>query len=96
MRYDPIETGKRIRSYREDIGMSRSDFADSIGISLSHLQKIEIGANGPSIDLLVDISEKYGISLDYLIKGANSYSNLHTKIALEEVVAKVTIIIRDL
>ena len=85
MSYNPIETGKRIRMIREERGISRNEFAEKLGISVSHLQKLEIGMKGhsPSMDLIVEISEIYGISTDYLLKGQSGYSDNQVKTKTE-------------
>ena len=96
MSYSPVETGKRIRILRESQGLSRAKFSESLNISLSHLQKIEIGANGPSIDLLVDIADLYGASIDYLLIGEERNKSIHVKSALEDVSSRLLSIIESL
>ena len=95
MSYDPIETGKRIRIHRESLGISRVVFSEELNISPSHLQKIETGAKGASIDLLVDISERYEISLDYLLKGCISPvpGDAETKTVLESVIIQLSSVV---
>ena len=70
---------------REERGISRNEFAERLGISVSHLQKLEIGMKGhsPSMDLIVEISEIYGISTDYLLKGQSGYSDNQVKTKTE-------------
>lgn len=91
MSYNPIETEKRIRTIREERGISRSEFAESLGISLSHLQKIELGMKGhsPSLDIIVEISELYEVSTDFLLKGKRESSNDHAKAELLRMVSQL-------
>ena len=47
--------------------------AEILGISRDHLAHIEIGVKAPSVDLLIVMSEYFGMSLDYIGKLANTY-----------------------
>ncbi len=69
MYYEPKETGKRISKLREQKGLNQEQFSQQLNISRSTLSKIEIGDRTPSIDLLIEIAEVSGVSLDYLILG---------------------------
>ena len=96
MSYSPIETGKRIRLHRERLGISRMDFSERLNITQDHLQRVETGIKGASIDLLVDISDIYGVSLDYLLKGSITSQDEHMRVELENVVAQLTGVIESL
>ena len=69
MKYNPIEVGNRIREARNTLGLSQEAFAEALGIGRVHLAKIEVGMRNPSIDLLIDISDLTGLTLDYLVLG---------------------------
>ena len=71
MKYDLVETGKRIRDIRKKNGLTQEAFADKFNISVEHVGRIETGKRGTSIDLLVEISCTFNVSLDYLILGIN-------------------------
>lgn len=71
MNYNPIQLGDRIRIVREGMGLSQDAFAEQIGIGRVHLAKIETGAKGFSLDLLIDIAAYAKVSLDYLVFGRN-------------------------
>ena len=47
----------------------RTAHSDKLNIGADHLGKIEVGKRGISIDLLLDLSEKLNVSIDFLIKG---------------------------
>ena len=69
MKYNSIEVGNRIREARNTLGLSQEAFAEALGIGRVHLAKIEVGMRNPSIDLLIDISDLTGLTLDYLVLG---------------------------
>ena len=73
MKYDLLETGKRIRDIRKSNGLTQEQFADKVNVTLSHISKLEIGNKGASIELLVDIASKFNVSLDYPIVGKETY-----------------------
>ena len=72
MRFDPVECGKRIKALREDKNLTQVQLAERISITADHLRAIERGRRACSIDLLVDISMFFEVSLDYLILGGTS------------------------
>ena len=72
MYFDPVETGKRIKKLREKNELTQIEFAEKLNIDRSFVSKIEKGIKGPSVDLLVEISVKFGVSTDYLLMGINN------------------------
>ena len=73
MKYDLIETGKRIAGIRKQNGLTQEQFGEIVNVSLVHLANIEKGRKGASIELFVDIACKFNVSLDYLILGKKEY-----------------------
>jgi len=69
MYYNPEVTGTRIQKLRKEKGLKQTALAERLNISLDHLRKIENGHRGCSIDLLVCLSDLFGVSLDYLVLG---------------------------
>lgn len=69
MYYNIEESGVRIKELRKTNNITRQELADEIGISLDAMRKIETGKNGAKIDTLVCISNKFHVSLDYLVCG---------------------------
>ncbi|UUV23644.1 MULTISPECIES: helix-turn-helix domain-containing protein [Lysinibacillus] len=69
----------RIKYLRKAHSMNQSTFAKEIQISQASLSDIEKGKSKPSLDTLNNISEQFGVSTDWLIKGdtrlAAQYSN---------------------
>ena len=69
MNYNLIESGDRIQNLRKKSGFTQSALAERLNISLDHLRKIEHGHRGCSVDLLVCLSDLFGVSLDFLVLG---------------------------
>lgn len=55
--------GESIRKLREARGMTRSSLSEAVGISESHLKKIEAGVRQPGINTYQKIIEILGIDL---------------------------------
>lgn len=74
MNYDMKKTGDRIRQLRIQFGYSQQQLAKELNIDRSHLSHIESGERGSSIDLLVQFSEFFHVTLDYIIMGKSDSS----------------------
>ena len=72
MRYDMKKSGERIRQLRIKKGFTQGSIAGMLNIDRSFYSRIEAGKNGCAIDLLVQLSELFEVSLDYLILGKYS------------------------
>ena len=78
MRFDAVECGKRIKALREEKRLTQMELAEQICITTDHLRAIETtdhlraierGRRACSIDLLVDLSLFFEVTLDHLILG---------------------------
>lgn len=61
----------RITNLRKEAGLSQTQLAKKLNISPSALGNYEQGRRLPSVDLLVQISRFFDISLDYLVTGTD-------------------------
>lgn len=66
------KSGERIRQLRINNGLTQEQVAETLNISRSFYNRIETGEKGCSIDLLVQFSNLFHVSLDYLILGRYS------------------------
>ena len=60
-----------LKALRESLSLSQKDFAKSIGMKQTTYNGYETGAREPKSDLWVAISEKYGVTVDYLMGLSN-------------------------
>lgn len=67
----PKESGKRIQTMRNSMGLTQEQLAERLNIATSTLGNIERGSKGISMDLAVEISIVLDVSLDYLVLGGN-------------------------
>ena len=61
--------GRRIKQRRKEFEMTQEEPAERLGISVRHMSEAERGLSGLSIENLIRLSELFGVSLDYYIRG---------------------------
>lgn len=55
---------KNIAKYRESAGLSQKDLANKLGVVPSRISNWETGANCPTIDILFEVCEVLGVSIN--------------------------------
>ena len=66
---DLKEMGKRIRSRREHLKLSRENLAEQLEVSTQFIADIEYGNKGVSIKRLYALSQILDVSADYILAG---------------------------
>ena len=69
MDYNMAKTGERIRQLRIKSGLTQEKVANLLNVDQSFYGHIETGKKGCSVDLFIQLSAFFGVSLDYLILG---------------------------
>lgn len=64
---DYYEIGRKIRKYREELGLSQESAAELCGISPSFYSNIERGVKIMSLETFASICKAFSISADYLL-----------------------------
>jgi DNA-binding XRE family transcriptional regulator len=64
-----IAIGQRIRWARELVEPNRAEFARTMGVDRTTLQKIEDGDRAPSVFAVIEISHRLRVSTDYILLG---------------------------
>lgn len=80
------EIGKRVRAKREELNISQTDLANSVGLSRSTMCKIESGNNSTSLDTFKNIAKVLNVDVMYLLLGPETREEAlsQEKIALIE------------
>lgn len=68
---DLKSVGSHIRTARSAAGYSQKQFADHLGIEQKYLSDVERGVACPSFPLMVAISDKLNVSMNFLTKGTD-------------------------
>ena len=66
--------GERIFFVRKSNNLNQKDFAKMLGISQTHVSKIESGAENPSETLLLFISYQFAVSMEWLKEEKGNYT----------------------
>lgn len=64
-----MNIGEKITKLRTDKKMSMRELGEQIGVSHSHISKLESGINSPSVDLLEKLAEYFKIDVTYFFSG---------------------------
>lgn len=64
--------GKRLKAFRNSVGMSQRDFALACGVSGGLIGQLEADIQPPSRTFLQKISTRYGVSADWLLHGTGA------------------------
>ena len=73
MNYDMKQSGERIQQLRIRHGYTQGELASELNVDRSYLSRIESGKNGCSVDLFIQLSRHFSVSLDYIILGQERY-----------------------
>ena len=92
MNYDLKRSGERIRRLRVKSGSTQEEIAEVLNVDRSFYSRIEAGKKGASIDLLIQLSTLFNVSLDYLILGKYIVSQAENKdvVQLKADIAELT------
>ena len=69
MYYDQKESGKRIAALRKKNGLTQEELAQKMNVSYSFISKLELGYFGASVDVLLELSSHFDVSLEFLVTG---------------------------
>lgn len=59
----------RIRKAREEMNLTREQFAEKLDVSVSYLAELERGRTGISVKMLIKVCHVLGLSADYILFG---------------------------
>lgn len=70
--------GEKLKEIRESLGLNKKEFSQYIGIKYTTYNGYETEAREPSSDFLILISEKFDVSIDYLLGLKDEREILHS------------------
>ena len=65
---DYMRLGQRVREERQKLNLTQSRLAEDIDISDTYVGQIERGERSLTLDTLVKLVNRLGVSIDYLLK----------------------------
>lgn len=75
-----LEMGERVRKARMDLGLTREQLSEMLGISSLFLGYIECGQRGMSMSTLQNMCETLNVSADYILFGRENVNELKDEI----------------
>jgi transcriptional regulator with XRE-family HTH domain len=64
-----VQVASRVRTKRTALSLTQEQLARELGVTHQHISRIEGGHAVPSLELLVRLSRRLGVSTDYLLTG---------------------------
>ena len=64
-----VEFGDRVRSYRDDLGLSQEALAYKASINRTYIASLEAGRRNPSLDLMARLAVALEVDLADLVAG---------------------------
>lgn len=74
--------GEKLQQLRKSKSLSQEMFAQELNVSRQAVSKWETGEGKPELDKLIQISEYFGVTLDYLVK--NDVERAESLVVVEE------------
>ena len=64
-----MDIADRIQALRKMKGLSQEELAEKTGVSRQAVSKWESGQSAPDLDKIIIMSEYFGVTTDYILKG---------------------------
>ena len=71
---------ERIQELRKQKGVSQEELANELGISRQAVSKWESGQSFPELDNIIALSDYFGVSADYILKGTPQVTKTQTPV----------------
>ncbi len=85
---DLLKTGAFLKELRKEKNLTQEELAEKMRVARRTVSRWETGANMPDMDILIDLSDFYGVDLRELLDGERKNKQVDKEI--KETVLKVT------
>lgn len=82
-----VKIGKFLRELRKGKGLTQEQLAEQFNISRRSVSRWETGSNLPDLDILIEMSDYYGVELKEILNGERKSEKMNEE--LKETVLKV-------
>lgn len=72
---DIYQWGRRIKTIRQSAGLSQAELAEKMGVSLTTMNRIEVGKSIPDVAMITNLSNLFSVSPLMLISGEEEGSD---------------------
>jgi transcriptional regulator with XRE-family HTH domain len=66
-----IEIGQRLRQRRNELNLTREEFAELADIGVGYYGQLEVGTSQMSIDTLINVAHASSLPLEYILFGSD-------------------------
>lgn len=84
-----ILLGKRVREYRQKLGLTQFQLAEKLGIDDKHLSRIELGRNMPQPVIIAKLAEVFNIEPKCLFEFNHLASPAEVRKELKEIIERL-------
>ena len=84
---DLVKTGAFLKELRKEKNIIQEQLAEEMGVSRRTVSRWETGSNMPDMDILIDISDFYGVGLREILDGERKEKQMDKE--MKETVLKV-------
>lgn len=74
---------KRIIEKRKEIGMTQNELADALYVTRQAVSKWEMGKSLPSIEVLIEMTELFDVTIDYMLDGSDLRDNDYDRMFMQ-------------
>ncbi len=78
--------GERIFELRKSKGLSQGELADKLNVSRQTVSKWENNMSAPEIEKLIMLSDIFGVSVDYIIRGEHTEKEIPPTVVTERII----------
>ena len=71
-----MSIGQRIRKQRQSLNLTQQELAQVLDVTPQHISAVEQDKRVPSLSFLDKLAEKLGVSIDYLVSGKSTKSEV--------------------
>ena len=64
-----MQIGRHVRKQRTALGLKQHELAAEVKVTPQHISKLELDQAAPSLEMLLKLSERLGVTTDYLLTG---------------------------
>ena len=83
---------QRLKTLRKNMGLNQFEFAEFLGIKQPSLSKYERNATSPTLDVVILISKKCNVSLDWLCNTSTGISQFSSLNSIADVIRVLSLI----
>ncbi|MEA4824749.1 MAG: helix-turn-helix transcriptional regulator [Clostridiaceae bacterium] len=71
-----IHFGKRIAAHRKELHLSQAELSEELSVTSQAVSKWECGTALPDLDLLLELSHMYGVTINQLLEDSDIVATL--------------------